>query len=148
MAVTVTPYGLFLKDLLKMAHPIDFDVDTIRITAHTSSYTPNRDTHEFCSDLTNEVAAGGGYATGGETLTGVVVGYDSTGHFAYIDADDPLWDAASFTCRYLVIAKWTGVAGTSPLIACVDLGADQSPAGIDFGPVFAAPASGGMLKIG
>lgn len=148
MAVTFTPYGKFLQDLIKQAHPIDFDVDTIRITLHTATYSPNRDTHEFCSDLTNEVAAGGGYSTGGKTLTTVVAGYDSTGHFAYVDADDPLWTAATLTARYAVMAKWTGSAATSPLIAYADFGADQSPAGIDFGVVFAAPASGGAVKIG
>lgn len=148
MAVTFTPYGKFLLDLVKQAHPIDFDVDTIRITLHTASYTPDRDAHEFCSDLTNELAASGGYTTGGKTLTGVAVGYDGAGHFAYVDADDPVWTSATFTARYAVVAKWTGSAATSPLIAFVDFGAAQSPAGIDFGLVFAAAASGGMVKIG
>lgn len=47
----------------------DWDSDTIKETLHTSSYTPNLATHAYVSDLTNEVAAGGGYSTGGQTVT-------------------------------------------------------------------------------
>jgi hypothetical protein len=45
----------------------DWNSDTIKITLHTSSYTPNRDTHVYVSDLTNEVT-GPGYSAGGATL--------------------------------------------------------------------------------
>lgn len=47
----------------------DFDGDTIKETLHNSSYTPNLDTHAYVSDLTNEVANGNGYTTGGQTVT-------------------------------------------------------------------------------
>jgi hypothetical protein len=48
---------------------IDWDSDAIKTTLHTSSYTPNLDSHVFVSDLTNELAASGGYSTGGVTLS-------------------------------------------------------------------------------
>jgi hypothetical protein len=48
---------------------IDWNSDTIVTTLHTSSYTPVLDSHTFVSDLTNELAASGGYTTGGVTLT-------------------------------------------------------------------------------
>jgi len=38
------------------------------------------------------------------------------------DAADVQWTTASFTARYAVIFKDTGVASTSPLIAVIDLG--------------------------
>lgn len=47
---------------------LDFDSDAITMTLHTSSYTPNLDTHAYVSDLTAELAAGSGYSTGGITL--------------------------------------------------------------------------------
>ena len=46
---------------------IDWDSDTIKATLHTSTYAPNRATHDYVDDLTNELAAGGGYSTGGVT---------------------------------------------------------------------------------
>lgn len=43
---------------------IDFNSDTMVWTLHTSTYTPNFDTHAYVSDLTNELGAGGGYTVG------------------------------------------------------------------------------------
>lgn len=43
---------------------IDWDSDALVWTLHTSTYAPNQDTHQFVSDLTNELAAGGGYTQG------------------------------------------------------------------------------------
>jgi hypothetical protein len=48
---------------------IDFLSDTIKALLTTSAHTVNLDTHETLADITNEVAAGGGYSTGGTTLT-------------------------------------------------------------------------------
>lgn len=46
----------------------DWDTDAITLTLHTATYTPNLDTHAYVSDLTNELAAGSGYSTGGIVL--------------------------------------------------------------------------------
>lgn len=43
---------------------IDFDSDALVWTLHTSAYTPNFDTHQNVSDLTNELGTGGGYTAG------------------------------------------------------------------------------------
>jgi hypothetical protein len=53
----------------------DWNSDDIRITHHTSSYTPNLDTHAYVSDLTNELANGSGYTTGGVTLASCTIAY-------------------------------------------------------------------------
>lgn len=42
----------------------DFD-DNMTWTLHTPTYTPNRLTHAYVSDLTNELGTGGGYTAGG-----------------------------------------------------------------------------------
>ena len=52
---------------------IDFNSDTLKMQLHTSSYTPNLLTHDYQDDLTNEVASGNGYTTGGATLSSVTV---------------------------------------------------------------------------
>ncbi len=46
---------------------IDLDGDTLKMALATSSYTPNKDTHDFFDDITNEVT-GTGYSAGGATL--------------------------------------------------------------------------------
>lgn len=46
---------------------IDLDNGMV-VTLHTSTYTPNRATHDFVDDLTNELAAGSGYSTGGVSV--------------------------------------------------------------------------------
>lgn len=43
---------------------VDWDSDALVWTLHTATYTPNYDTHAFVSDLTNELATGGGYTAG------------------------------------------------------------------------------------
>lgn len=48
----------------------DYLSDTIKILLCTSSYTPDLAAHDFHNDITNEVANGNGYTTGGATLTG------------------------------------------------------------------------------
>lgn len=111
------------------ARRIDWVTDTIRMTLHTATYTPNRDTHVFASDLTNEVAAGGGYSTGGVTLGTKSVSYDATSHQARLIAADPSWSSATFACRYAVIWKDTGTAATSPLMGFIDLGAQSITGG-------------------
>lgn len=42
--------------------------NTLIVTAHTVTYVPDRVVNAFVSDLSNEVAAGAGYATGGVSV--------------------------------------------------------------------------------
>lgn len=146
MAVTTTVFDNFKLKAINLANTIDFDVDTIKIMLTTSTYTPAQATHDFKDDVTNEVANGGGYTTGGVTLSGGTVALDAGG-FAYYDANDVTWTAATFTCRRGVLYKDTGTASTSPLIGWIDFGADQVNSGGDFKIVWAAPASGAVVKL-
>lgn len=47
---------------------INFASDTIKCAIATSAYTPNLQTHDFFDDVTNQLANGNGYTTGGATL--------------------------------------------------------------------------------
>lgn len=104
---------------------------TFKVLLVTSAYTPNAD-HNFYSQITNEVAAGGGYTTGGQTLSGVSVSQDNTDDEGVLDANDVVWASATFTARGAVIYKDTGVASTSPLLGFIDFVTDKVGGGDNF----------------
>lgn len=107
------------------ARRVDWVTDTIKVTLHTSSYTPDQDTHDFHDDLTNEVATGNGYTTGGVTLAGKSAAYQSASNTLRLDANDPSWTFTALkTFRYAVVWKDTTVSATSPLLGYIDFGAD------------------------
>ena len=108
------------------ARRVDWATDTIKVALCTSSYTPNQDTHVYYSDLTNEVASGGGYTTGGATLASKTTNYDSATNTFSLRAGATSWTTASFTARYAVLYKDTGTGSTSPLLGYVNFGGDET----------------------
>lgn len=111
---------------------INLTSDTLKVALLTNAYTPNADTHEFRSSITNEVANGNGYTTGGQTLSGKVFSKDNTADEGRFDADDLTWPGATFTARYALLYKDTGSPATSPVIAVFDFGVDKVSSGGDF----------------
>ena len=131
MAVTTKWYGTPVKNFFSgVANSVwDWDTDTIKVSLHTSTYSPNLDTHDFYDDVSNEISNTGSYtggASGGVTLTTPTVTYDSATDETRLDGDDISVTSATLTARYAVIRKSTGTTSTSPLIGLVDFGADQS----------------------
>jgi hypothetical protein len=145
VAVSLTPYNKFVQGQLTGSHFIDFDGDTIKLMLTTSSYTPDKDTHEFKSSVTNEVS-GTNYTAGGNALAGKTVGLNTTSDFIYWDATDLTFTNVTITFRYGVLYKDTGTAGTSALIAWIDFGANQAPSGIDFLVQWPDPTLGAIIK--
>lgn len=132
--MTVTIFAYNDGKLWILNGSIDLDTDTVKVSLHTATYAPNIDNDNFFDDITNELAASGGYIGGGETLIASIVIADDSNDRAFWDADDLIWSTftPSATFRYGVIYKDTGIANTSALIAYIDFGADQNPAGSDF----------------
>ena len=112
---------------------IDLLSDTIKVALVTSSYTPNQDTHDYFSDITNEVS-GTGYTAGGATLASKTYTSNTTTNVWTFDAADVTWSSATITnARYAIIYDATpGTAATNPLIAYIDFGSDKSSSGGDF----------------
>lgn len=104
---------------------IDLDNDTIKVALVTSDYTPNIDTHEAFSDITNEVT-GTGYTAGGNTIANAQVTQNNTDDVGVFDGDDVTWSNATITARGAIIYKDSGVASTSYLVAYLDFTTDQS----------------------
>jgi hypothetical protein len=130
MAVSAKVYGLGMKSLAsKLAN---LSSDTLKVSLHTSTYAPNQDTHQFQSDLTNEVT-GTGYTAGGQALTSVTLTYTAATNVLMLDAADVSWASSTITARYAVVYDATpGTAATNPLICYVDFGADVSSTAATF----------------
>ncbi|MDD5312717.1 MAG: hypothetical protein PHO26_06765 [Dehalococcoidia bacterium] len=98
---------------------------TIKVSLHTSSFTPNQDSMDSYADLTNEVANGNGYTTGGATLANKA--FTQSGKVTKFDADDVSWSSATITARYAVIRDATpAAAADQKVLAYVDFGEDKS----------------------
>lgn len=100
---------------------IDLDTDTFVVTLHTSSYTPNQNTHATWADVSATEITGTGYTAGGVALSGVTS--SSSGAVVTFDANDISWTSATLTAKYAVITKRAGgsLTSTDKLLAYVDL---------------------------
>lgn len=116
-------FNSFFADVAK--GNIDCDSDTFKMLLVTSAYAPNKDTHAKRSDVTNEVAAGGGYTAGGQTVT-VTVTQDNVNDRVDIGVGNPAgWPSSSITAHAAVVYKSRGgLASADELVAFLDFGAD------------------------
>lgn len=144
MGFTIYAYVGFLNAIMTGT---DFDAenDTIKVSLHTSTYAPDLETHDFFDDVTDEVANGSGYVTGGATLAASTITPNASG--IIWDADDTTWIALNRTFRYAVVRKDTGVSSTSLLLLLVEWDSNRSPAGSDFTIEWPNVANGGLLQM-
>ena len=130
MPVTAKWYG---QAVIKAFNKeVKWETDTIKVLLCTSAYAPNQDAHVYKNQITNEVANGNGYATGGVILANKTSAYDGATNTVKFDADDIVWLAASVTARYAVIYVDTGNSATSVLLGYVDFDKDVVSTDGDF----------------
>jgi len=98
---------------------IDFDGHTFKCLLTSNSYTPNRSTQSVLADVTNQVANGFGYTTGGATLGSVTWG--QTSGTATFDSADISWTALGGSIGPFRIAViYDDTAASDPLLCyCV-----------------------------
>lgn len=122
-------YNSCLDDMARGA--IDFDTDTFKVMLVTSSYTPNKDTHDRRDDVTNEVS-GTGYTAGGVT-SACTVTKDTANDKVTLSFAAVSWASSTITARAAVIYKSRGGAGSADeLVAYNDFGSDVSSTGATF----------------
>lgn len=121
-------YDNIIQHMLK--GEVVFSTDTFKVLLVTSSYTPNKGTHNARTDITNEVT-GTGYTAGG-TASAATVSLDTTGHHGDVTFADVSWPASTITARAAVIYKSSGTASTDWLVAYVDNGSDASSVSATF----------------
>ena len=104
---------------------LNWPTDTFKVLLTTSAYTPNQDTHEFRSSVTNEVS-GTGYTAGGAALANKSVGV-ATSKIARLIADDvALTGSTIASARTAVVYKVVGTAATDILLGYATVDADTS----------------------
>jgi hypothetical protein len=114
-------YNSCIDDLARGA--IDFDTDTFKILLVTSSYTPNKGTHDKRDDITNQVT-GTGYTAGGETSACTVTKITASNRVTVVFAE-VAWTTATITAAGAVIYKSRGGnADADELVAFIDFGAN------------------------
>lgn len=122
---------------------IDFDTLSAKVMLVTSALSEsNLDTWVNRSDVTNEVANGNGYTTGGIAQAFTLNALDTTNNLqsiAYTDITNG-WTAATFNAAGVIIYKNTGNAATDTLMHYVEFAAALTPvngnASIDYTSTF------------
>jgi len=127
---------VFAKGPLNMAGgdaagdgPMDLLSDSIKLTLHTATYTPNQSTNETKTDATNELTTAGGYTALGQALASKT--FASSSLVTTFDAADVTWTATTITHRIGVVWDDTPTTPADPLIMWVDNGADVTTASTD-----------------
>lgn len=103
---------------------IDWNSDALVWTLHTSTYTPNFDTHAFVSDLTNELAAGSGYTQGTVSGGGLAIAsptmvYTAANSWSVVRANSTAYNVGdvfrpSATNGFLYNVVVAGTSGGAP----------------------------------
>ena len=134
MATAIKWYGNVFKAAFNKE--IDFnETNKVKLSLHTSSYTPDQDAHDYFDDVTDEVTSAN-YTAGGAALASPAITYTAGTNVSKFDADDVTWTSVTFTARYGVLRYDTGTASTSPLIAYLDFDGDKSPSAGNFTVTF------------
>lgn len=106
----------------------DWDSDSIKVTLHTSSYTPSLDSDAYVSALTSELASAAGYTTGGVTLTTSAPTYTAANSWGTSRANSTAYLVGTIirpasANGYLYSVSVAGTSGGSPPTFPVVVGA-------------------------
>ena len=130
MGITSSLVNTFKTELLKGLHSFDTSGATpagnvFKIALYSNSTTIDTTTAAY-GGPSNELAATGGYSTGGNTLTNTGVGVSTVTSFT--DFSDTSWTSASFTARGCVIYNASTISGlTADAMVCsIDFGGNKT----------------------
>ncbi len=129
MAITVAFYGLTMEKIAEqVGNDVNYLTGAVKLSLHTSTYVPNRDTDDFFNDATNELATATGYTAGGETLAGKTITYDTASDQVRWDANDVTWlfTASKTWQRGVMYIDTAGANTTDPLYSLLDWDSSQT----------------------
>ncbi len=110
---------------------VDYDTDTIKFALFTSSLTIDQNADQYFDAApytSNQASSGGGYTTGGVTLSGKTV--TATTLKFLISSSSVVWTGLTKAFRYGVLYD-DSPGSNKPVLGTVDLGA-QDLTGVDF----------------
>jgi hypothetical protein len=112
----------------------NFSANTFKIALYTSSATLDANTTAYTTS--DEVATGGNYVAGGNTLSVTTTPTNGgSGTTAYIDFADTTWSAATITARGALIYN---NSQSNSAVAVLDFGSDKTSTDGDFTVQFPA----------
>lgn len=119
-------YGKFFQAAFNKEVDVDTDVFKLMLV---NGYTFDQDVHDYKNDITNEVANGNGYTTGGATVSPMSVTYTGATNVLAITGANASWPGSTFTATGAVLYDATGggTDATRPLVGYVDFGGALSP---------------------
>lgn len=124
---TFQVYGLGLAAILNKEVDLNSNANLFWMFT-SSSHTPNVDTHDYESDLTN-IVSGTNLSSAGVAVSGSAVTYDTATNTVKFDATDI--SVATVTATGIrnihLVDKTSGSSATNPLICYATLDADLSP---------------------
>lgn len=123
MPISQAMCSSFKQQLFNAEH--DMDTDTFKIALYTSAATLDASTTVYTTS--NEVATGGGYAAGGNTLTGASISL--TGTTAFVSFSNTSWATATITARGALIYNFSK---SNKAVAVLDFGSDKISSGGTF----------------
>lgn len=142
MPISTAMCTSFKSQLMSAQH--DFDNpggNTFKIALYTSSATLGASTTAYSA--TNEVATGGGYTAGGNTLTSVSP--TTSGTTAYVDFADTTWASSTITANGALIYN---ANASNAAVVVLAFGSDKSSSNGDFTIIFpTANATDAIIRI-
>lgn len=142
MAISTAMCTSFKSELMSGLH--DFDNpggNTFKIALYTSAATLGASTTAYSTS--DEVATGGGYTAGGNTLTSVSP--TTSGTTAFVDFADTTWTSSTITANGALIYNNTNANRAVVVLA---FGSDKSSSNGDFQIVFpTANATDAIIRI-
>jgi hypothetical protein len=151
MSIAQTATTSFKVQLLQAVHNFGPTTpNTFKIALFTAAANINATTTAYTVGMTGEVASGGGYTTGGNTL--VISTSPTSGNntasvpTAYISFNNTSWTNATFSCNGALIYNYS-VAGY-PSVAVLDFGATKTVSNDTFQIIFPTPdANSAIVRI-
>jgi hypothetical protein len=140
MPITQGMCDSFKVQLLNAAQ--NFSADTYKIALYTSAATLSNATTAYTTS--NEVASGGGYTTGGNTLV-VTQTPTSTGNVAFVSFANSSWSNATITAAGALIYNNTKA---NSAVASLSFGGDKTSTSGTFTVIFPTPdATSAIIRI-